>query len=206
MSKVKPVVVISVSLGLDNTYVRRVLSQSYSDGNDNNQSLMTINQFADLIGDDPKNINVIANRNKLSVVYPFMSKDTKGPKFILRDQRTLDLLNSKHGTEMKLPSDKIEDVPQAKYNEEFITRFNNMRNAYRKSKGLRSKPLTISKKTNTQLKSMNKAGVKVSDLIRASMNAYKSKYHDDTNGKFIMPEFITRQDKYNMYVDSSEVD
>lgn len=58
----------------------------------------------------------------------------------------------------------------------------------------------IDDKTKRQIKAREKEGFTIDDIIRATKNAYKDEYHKENNFKYLTPEFITRSDKLQRFL------
>gem|GEM_PF-3162730 len=73
---------------------------------------------------------------------------------------------------------------------EFIERFNKVTN----------RRYTVNKKLEGQLNARIKEGRTLDEIIQALENAKKVKYHIESNFNYLTPEFISRADKLNAYL------
>jgi uncharacterized phage protein (TIGR02220 family) len=78
--------------------------------------------------------------------------------------------------------------------EAFLTHFNEITG---------KKHRTITKKVKEQLNARLKDGFTKAEIMKAVVNCAKDEYHRETNLKYLTPEFITRADKLDKYLNTN---
>jgi hypothetical protein len=97
---------------------------------------------------------------------------------------------------------ETDEKPKTELKEkEFITRYNEERKKLKPN----GRGLQLDNKAKRQLNAALKNGYTVEDLITVFKNAAEQKNHVESGYKYLTPEFITRQDKINLYIDTEDI-
>jgi len=85
------------------------------------------------------------------------------------------------------------------FDETFVQKWNSTN----KENGLKGRIRILAPKASRQLKALITAGYKVSEIIEAYRNALTDEYHKSTNFRYLTPEFMTRIDKFNKFINGA---
>lgn len=124
--------------------------------------------------------------------YGILNENNRAHNSVILILKKYDLLNNKgliRGLKAPMDKDKVIDKFKDKY-DYFISEFNKI--TKRKFKG--------DDKTKRQFKDRLENGYTWNDFKIAITNLYNDDYHKENNFKFATPEFITRSDKLEMYL------
>lgn len=99
------------------------------------------------------------------------------------------------------PKAKEKENGWAKKEKEFLDKYNETRTEIR---GKESNVRVVDNKAKKQLKAAIKNGYSISDLMDVFKNASQEENHHSSGFKWLTMEFITRQDKINLYIERIE--
>lgn len=95
------------------------------------------------------------------------------------------------------PQEKEKNCVKREKESNFISLYNYERKRLKPT----SRGLLLDLKAKRQLHAALKDGFSIEDLITVFKNAAKTDYHKDTGFRYLTPEFITRMDKINLYIE-----
>jgi len=174
------------------------------------EKMFTEHQILTSKGIQSRYLEAIIRRKNVDIVEDFLLMSTQTYQNVTLIGKNVDMSTqskvkySKENNKLKpelgnsvLPSLFPEIVPDEKtvepkvdLHKEFLNKFNEVR---------KQKLRILDQKAAGQLDRLIKKGITPEEIITALSNAMAEKYHIETGFKYLTPEFITRQDKFNRY-------